>query len=153
MFLLTLAKVLDDAKVPFALAGGYAVSLHGAVRSTLDVDVVIKHSERNFVSFSDALLKLNLISRIPVTAQEVFRFRKEYIQNRNLIAWSFTNSQRPSEIVDLLLPYDLADLRTKKVTVNGVVLKIVSLKDLIRMKQEANRPQDREDISALRKLL
>jgi hypothetical protein len=90
--------------------------------------------------------------RLPVSGQQVFRFRKEYIEQRNLIAWSFFNPKRPSEIVDIVITHDLVKLGTKRVRVGANTLKILAIDHLIRMKEAAGRPQDLEDAAALRRL-
>ena len=42
MFIHEVCAVLAKAKVPYAIVGGYAVALHGVMRGTVDVDVVIR---------------------------------------------------------------------------------------------------------------
>lgn len=152
MFLLRVVWALAAARVPHAIVGGYAVALHGAVRGTVDVDLVIKMTERNLVRAEKALGAIGLESRIPAEAEEVFRFRKEYIRNRGLTAWSFVNRSRPSEVADIILTYNLADMKTVRFRIRGQTLKVASIDDLIRMKRGTGRPQDLEDIKALRKL-
>lgn len=152
MFLLRVCDALTKAGVPFAIAGGYAVALHGAVRGTVDVDLVIRLEEKAFTRAEAAFKALGLQPRLPVTAAEVFRFRKEYIRNRNLLAWSFVNPSNPAEIVDVLIAENLADCRPVKFAVRGRSLPVVSRDDLIRMKSASGRPQDVEDVAALRRL-
>lgn len=152
MFPLRVARALDQARVPYALVGGYAVALHGAVRGTVDVDLVVRLRETDFRRTERALNALGLQSRLPVTAVEVFRFREEYIRNRSLIAWTFVNPARPSEIVDVILTEDLAGMVVKKMKIQGQIVRIASIADLIRMKQGTGRPQDQEDIKALKRL-
>jgi len=152
MFLLRVTQALDQGRVPYALVGGYAVALHGAVRGTVDVDLVIRLREQDFRRTEKALNALGLRSRLPVTAAEVFQFREEYVRNRNLTAWTFVNPSLPSEIVDVVLTEDLDDMEIKKIKIHGQVLRLASIADLIRMKQGTGRPQDQEDIKALRKL-
>ena len=96
MFLYRVVESLAKHKVDYALVGGFAVALHGAVRGTIDVDLVIRLQKKQFQLAEVALKDLGLISRLPVTAENVFEFREEYIQNRNLIAWSFYNPKIPS---------------------------------------------------------
>ena len=152
MFLLRVTGALARARVPYALVGGYAVALHGAVRGTMDIDLVIRLEEAHFVRAEKALRSIGLESRLPVTAQEVFRFREEYIRNRNLIAWSFVNSAVPSELVDIVLTHDLAGLNTESIRVQGRQVRVVGIDDLIAIKLESDRPQDREDAGALQAL-
>ena len=153
MLLLRVARALDAARVPYALVGGFAVALHGAVRGTVDVDLVIRLREAVFRRTERALNELGLLSRLPVTASEVFRFREEYLRNRNLRAWTFVNPSRPSEIVDVILSEDLARMDVEKFTIQNQVVRVASIADLIRMKRGTGRPQDREDVKALRRLL
>ena len=152
MLLVRVATALDAAKVPYALVGGYAVALHGVVRGTVDIDLVLSFRLRHFSGADAAFRSIGLTPRLPVTAEEVFRFREEYVENRHLSAWTFVNEADPSEIVDVILTHDLAGLKTKRVLVQGRAIKIVAIDDLIRMKSEAGRPQDLEDVRALRTL-
>lgn len=152
MLLFRVCDALSAAGVRFAIAGGYAVALHGAVRGTIDVDLVIHLREDDFSRTEQALLSLGLKPRLPVTASDVFHFREEYIRNRNLLAWSFSNPANPAEIVDVLIAEDLARLRIAKVKVQGRELPVISRKDLIRMKTRSGRPQDLEDVAALKRL-
>jgi len=153
MLLLRVTKALDQARVPYALVGGFAVALHGAVRGTVDVDLVIRLRESDFLRTEKTLNALGLQSRLPVTASEVFRFREEYVRNRNLRAWTFVNPSLPSEIVDVILTEVLADMSIMKITIQNQIVRVASIADLIRMKQGTGRPQDREDVKALKRLL
>ncbi|MFI5345575.1 MAG: hypothetical protein ACHQ51_04295 [Elusimicrobiota bacterium] len=152
MFLYEVADALTGAKVPFAVAGGYAVALHGAVRGTVDVDIVLSLKKKDFISAEAALRGLGLAPRLPVTAAEVFDFREEYIRERNLVAWSFVDGRDPTRIVDIVITHDLAKMRSARVSAGGRRLPVLSVPDLIAMKKASGRPQDLEDIRALKEL-
>ena len=152
MWLLELVAALKRQKVSYALVGGYAVALHGAVRGTLDIDIVIRHEKRAFENTERALESLGLKPRLPVTAAEVFSFRREYIEKRNLIAWSFFHPDESRKVVDVIITHDLNKLDTKSVRVEGTSVTLVGLDDLIAMKTASGRPQDKADIAALKKL-
>jgi len=129
------------------------VALHGAIRGTVDIDVVINIDKSQFLAAEQALSAIGLHSRLPVSAAEVFDFREEYISNKNLIAWSFYNPTNPLEVVDILITHDLKKIRTISKKVGQLKLCVASIPDLIAMKKQASRPQDLEDIKALEKLL
>ncbi len=151
MFIRDVCSALDKVNVPYAVVGGYAVALHGATRGTVDVDVVIQWSLKNLQSAENVFKQMGLFSRIPVTAENIFHFRDEYIQNRNLIAWNFYHPSNPLQQVDIIINYDLKSLRdTKKVETASGPIRILSLSELIKMKKASGRPQDLEDIKALR---
>lgn len=108
--------------------------------------------KRDFVAAAQALRSLRLEPRLPVSAEEVFDFRDEYIRNRNLIAWSFCDPRDPSRIVDIVITHDLRRLRLKTLALGGRRLPVLALPDLIAMKKASGRPQDLADIRALEEL-
>lgn len=149
MLISRVAKAFSKHGVPFGVVGGYAVALHGAVRGTVDLDLVLRLRRKDFVAAAEALATLGLKPKLPVTAGEVFDFRKEYIARKNLVAWSFWNPADPSEIVDIVITHDLAKMKVQAVRWGREEIPVVSKKDLIAMKKESARPQDLEDIKAL----
>ncbi len=100
-----------------------------------------------------ALVKAGLTPRLPVTAQDVFHFREEYINNRNMIAWSFYNPNNLLEIVDIIITEDAAAMKTVQKRAFGLSINVASIPELIAMKKKSARPQDLEDIKALETLL
>ena len=155
MFIQSVCSALEEAKVPYAIVGGYAVALHGVIRGTVDVDVdvAIQWSLNNLQNAENAFKRIGLVSLIPITAEIVFRFRDEYIQNRNLIAWNFYDPSNPLNQVDLVINYELKDAHdTKKIETFLGSIRILSLNELIKMKEASGRPQDLEDVKALKNL-
>lgn len=153
MFIIELIKALKNYKVKYALVGGYAVALHGVVRGTVNVDIVISINKKTFKDAEKALMSLGLQSRLPITAEDVYDYREEYIKNKNLKAWSFFDPANPSRMVDIILTEDLKQISTVNKKVSGITIKVASIPDLISIKKIANRPQDKEDVKALEKLL
>ncbi len=147
-----LIRSLEKYRIKYAVVGGYAVALHGAVRGTVDIDIVIVLSRKAFEATEAALKEIGLESRLPVIAKDVFAFRKEYIQKRNLIAWSFVNPNNPLEVVDILITEDVKKINVVNKHAFGLIIKVVAIPDLIAIKKKAGRPQDLEDIKALEKL-
>ena len=105
-----------------------------------------------FMALEKALNSIGLQSRLPVTAKDVFQFREEYIENRNLIAWSFVNLKNPIEVVDIIITKNLADCSTIQKDFGNLKVKVLAKKDLIKMKRESGRPQDLLDVEALERL-
>jgi hypothetical protein len=153
MLLIRLVDALEKQKLRYALVGGHAVALHGAVRGTVDVDITIPLSKAAFVKAEKALHGMGMQSRLPVSAEDVFNFREEYINNKNLIAWSFVNPDKPTEIVDIIITEDAKKIKTVNKNVMGKKIKVANLVSLIAMKRKSARPQDIEDIKALETLL
>lgn len=152
MFLTALCDALNKAKIRYAVVGGCAVALHGAVRGTVDVDLVLSFDEESFVDAERVFHQLGLRGRLPVDAKQVFRFRKEYLENRNLVAWSFYDPVQPANQLDVILTHDLKKMNVETFNIEGVKIRVASIDDLIKMKKASGRPQDLEDVKALQAL-
>ena len=75
---LDLLSVLREHDVEFVVIGGFAVILHGVVRSTKDVDIVPEQSEENLARLWAALEALEARPR------ELTEFRPEEMPMPNL---------------------------------------------------------------------
>ena len=152
MFILKVASALNKAQVPYAIVGGCAVSLHGAIRGTVDVDLITRWNLENLTRIQNALMEMGLSPRLPITPKKLFRSRKEYVKNKNLVAWNFINSDNPTEQVDVVITYDLTGVTIREFVIQGETLPVISKKDLIAMKKASGREQDLLDVSALERL-
>ena len=149
MFIHRVLQAMKLHKVKYAIAGGWAVALHGAVRGTIDLDLLVVLTLNNLERAQMALNSTGLQSRLPLVAKDVFEFREEYIRNQKMLAWRFVNPLNQAEVVDLLIIEDLQDMATTTVRIGKDQIPIVALEDLIQMKKRSGRPQDLEDIKAL----
>jgi hypothetical protein len=152
VFIKKLAQAFSENKIPYSIVGGYALVLHGAVRGTLDVDMVTQLTLKNLKKLESVLKSLGLECRQPVSAHDIFNFREEYIKNRNMIAWSFFNPMNPSELVDIIITIDLNEIGIEKKKLQDITLPVIDKKSLIEMKKKAGRPQDKIDVKALETL-
>lgn len=151
MNLKELVKALKNDKINYMIVGGYAVNFHGYSRNTVDIDLVIKFTLSNLKKIEILLEKMGMVSRLPIDAVSVFKFRDEYIKNRNLIAWNFYNENDPTEQVDILITHDVSDFKSEKFRVGQLELKVISKDDLIKMKKKSGRDKDLLDIKELTK--
>lgn len=56
--LLRIVKTLDESHIPYAITGGYAVSVWGRPRATFDIDVIIELFEPQISSFANILRRM-----------------------------------------------------------------------------------------------
>lgn len=146
-----LVKALTKEKINYMIVGGYAVNFHGYSRNTVDIDLVIKFTLSNLKKVEKLLNKMGLISRLPIDAVSIYKFRDEYIKNRNLIAWNFYNESDPTDQVDILITHDVSDFKFEKFRVDDMEFKVISKSDLIKMKKKSGRNKDLLDIKELTK--
>ena len=145
-------EALAGHGVDYAVAGGWAVSLHGAVRGTLDVDVVIPRRRGQYVAAAEALASIGLTSGLPIDAGAVFDQLDALMAAKNLVAWNFVNLDRPNEVVDVLVGEDRREFDIETRRVAGRDIPVIDREGLIRMKQRAGRRQDLSDVEALRRI-
>lgn len=153
MWIIEVAQALEKQSVDYAVVGGFAVALHGAIRGTLDLDVVVEISRQSFIKTEKALKSIGLQPRLPLDPEELYEFRKEYIEKRNLVAWSFYDAKDPTHVVDVIITTDLKKIKTVKLNIHRKTLFVASIPSLIDMKKKSGRPQDIEDIKALEKIM
>ncbi len=153
MFFYEVCDAFRFARVPFVVVGGYAMALHGMVRATMDVDLVLNLKLEDFEKAERVLGELGLKSRIPVRAQDIIKMREEYIKQRNLIAWSFVDYKNTTRQIDILINKNLKDLEVEALSFAGRKIPVVSLVELARLKKEAGRPQDLLDLENIKRIL
>ena len=146
-------QALADHDVRFVLIGGYAAALRGSPMMTGDVDVCPARDRGNLDRLAAALMGLGARLR-GAPADTGF-----LLDGRTLEAgdhFSFATDAGPIDCLGTPAGTDgFADLDASATDedLDGLVIRVASLDDLIRMKRAADRPQDRiavEWLSALR---
>jgi hypothetical protein len=146
-------RTLVDHGVRFVLIGGYAAALRGSPMMTGDVDVCPARDRENLERLAAALRSLHARLRgAPPDAPFV-------LDGRTLEAgdhFTFATDAGPIDVLGTPAGTDgFADLDASATDedLDGPVVRVAALDDLIRMKRAADRPQDRiavEWLSALR---
>lgn len=68
--IIKISKILENLKIPYAITGGYAVSVWGRPRSTFDIDVVIELFAPKVRLLTSALRKISELSYLDERAAE-----------------------------------------------------------------------------------
>lgn len=151
-------KALADADVDYVVVGGLAVILHGHLRATRDLDLVIGLQPDNCAKGMDALSGIGLRPRLPVTLADFAdpAKREDWVQNRNMLVFQLWDPANPERSVDVFVrePLDFQAMLSEVVVkdLDGVPIRFASIRHLILLKQAAGRPMDIDDIDALREI-
>jgi len=146
---------LNAAGVRYLVVGGVAVVLHGHLRTTADLDLVVSLEPSNARRAIDAVAALGYRARAPVPAE---RFadaaeRAAWISEKELTVFSLWSDRLPGLELDLFVrePFDFEQAWARRVTVSldATTATVVGLQDLLALKREARRPQDLADVEAL----
>lgn len=159
MDFLGLLKKLGQAKIRFLVVGGIAVNFHGITRPTKDIDLIVYLEKKNLLRFLKLMTGLGYCPKVPVPATDFAdpRKRRDWIKNKNMVVFSFYHSTDMMKVIDVFvrhpLPFEGVYKRRVTYKVDNVIIPVISIQDLIKLKKQANRLQDRSDIKALRKVL
>lgn len=152
---LSLLRALGDGGVEFAIAGGFAVVLHGVPRMTFDLDIVVDLTPANMSRLVRVLRGEGFRPRLPVALSELedAEKRRDWTETRNLIAFSLTHPQRPMEELDVLLvsPFPWTEVADSLVwrSIDGVSVPVIGRELLRRMKLATGRERDAMDAELL----
>jgi hypothetical protein len=137
---LRVCQLLNRHRVRYLLAGGVAANLHGSVRATKDVDVLVPRSAANMRRLLAALAQLPYgvaaeLDPDDIATRPITIVGDDPRVDVMTVAWNVT--------------YEAAVKARVVRRIAGVRVPYLSLKDLIRTKQ-TGRPQDAADVETLR---
>lgn len=155
-----LFQAMNDAGIRYLVVGGVAVNLHGYVRFTGDIDLLLALEEKNLENMTEVMRALGYTERLPVTLKALADEKQvqRWLDEKNMTAFAFISNENPLFSVDVLAGHSLRfkDFDRRKVMKRseaiGAEVPVVSIDDLVGMKREANRPKDLLDIDALLEL-
>lgn len=153
-----IVQALSDVGVAFVLVGGFAVQLHGFVRSTLDIDLVLAMDDANLSKFIEVGKRFGLAPVIPVPIDSLKNAAQieQWHREKGLLAFALREPGIAGSVIDILVRSDVPYERLAEDAVSmplfGRQVAVASIDHLLEMKRIANRPKDRLDIEALEKI-
>jgi hypothetical protein len=153
-----LFRRLAAARIRYVVVGGVALVLHGVVRFTADLDLLVALDPENLDAFLEAMEDLGYKSKLPLRAKAFAdpQMRADWKEMRGMHVFTFYHPQRPVELVDVFIdePIDFAAVeRDRQIfTARGVEIPAISIPHLKQLKALSGRPQDLADIQALEEL-
>ena len=149
-------EALDRAGVRYLIAGGVAVNIHGYQRMTADLDLVVQLERDNIVKAMSALNSLGYRPIVPVTEIDFadVDIRQGWVKNKNMKVLSFHADQSPETAIDIFVtePFNFDNAYNAAIAAEinpELIVKVVSIPTLIKMKKEAGRPRDLDDVMHL----
>jgi nucleotidyltransferase AbiEii toxin of type IV toxin-antitoxin system len=150
---------LNRADVRYVVVGGVAVVLHGHIRVTFDLDLVVDLTPPEARKAIEALMAAGLRPRVP---EDAIRFadpavRERWIQQKGMTVFSLWDPQDPTRSADLFveepIEFEVLWSRSLVLSLESTEVRVASIPDLIEMKRAAGRPHDLADIQALEAIL
>ena len=150
-----LITILAKHAVRFVLIGALAARLHGFPRVTADADITPARDPENLARLAAALGELDArIFTESVPEGLPFDCSPQMLARADL--WNLITSAGRLDIAFVpsgTTGYDDLAKGAERFAVYGVELFAARLEDIIRSKEAAARPQDRQDVLVLREML
>lgn len=137
-----LLKLLNENQVKYLLIGGYAVVLHGYVRNTNDIDLVIGDDLENARRLIQVLEEFGFGESLPA---DLFTKKNSFVR--------MGVEPIKIEILNYLAGVDFEEAYRRRwmVKVEDIEIPLIGLDDLIANKQAVGRLRDISDIEELKK--
>jgi len=150
-------KEFHKQKVKYVIVGGIAVNLHGALRTTSDMDILVEMSDKNLINVVNILKKKGYHVKQPVDPICIANkeTRENWIKNKHMKAFNFYKDGSLEEvdiIIESPVSYKEAERNADKIKVAGITLRVICIDDIIKMKKASGRPIDELDIKELRQI-
>ena len=158
MFFRKIIPELEKRKIKYLAIGGVAVNLYGYNRITNDLDIILSFDEENVSKFVKLMSDLGFKPRVQADPMELSKPEKrEFWKNeKNMKVFSFFNPNNEQEIIDIMIQdyidIDQAFRNSNLVSDGNISVPLVSIDDLIRLKEISGRGRDLADLKILRKL-
>ncbi|MDD5773735.1 MAG: nucleotidyl transferase AbiEii/AbiGii toxin family protein [bacterium] len=151
-------RKFNELDIEYIVVGGLAVNFQGVPRLTYDIDLLIYFSQKNVKKLVNQLLEWGYKPKVPVDpfdfADETIR--KKWITEKNMKAFNFYNEKSPIAEIDIIIDspvnYSQAKKDIVKVKLYDLEIPVISIPDLIKMKEFAGRKQDLMDIEHLKRI-
>jgi predicted nucleotidyltransferase len=151
-------RALNDAGARYVVVGGLAVVLHGHVRLTTDLDLIIDLEPSEARKVLQVLVGLGLRPRAPVNAMDFAdpTIRASWIRHKDMRVFTMVDAKARREVdifTETLLPFAELLARSVEVELGQTRVRVASIPDLILLKRRAGRPIDLADIEVLESIL
>ena len=151
-------RSLQKKNIRYAVAGGVALVLHGVVRFTADLDLIVDLEPENLGRFIQTMTELGYRPRNPVNVGDLLdpAVREQWKREKDMTVISFVDPSQPMTLVDVFIeekiPFREIMQAIVQMEARGIMIPVVSVQHLKRLKKAAGRPQDLADIEALEAL-
>ena len=155
-------RTLRDHDVDFIVVGGLSARARGAMRPTMDVDVVPATDLTNLERLANALIELNSRLRVAGLSDDEAGQLPVRLDALTLSSFGSSTWMTDAGALDVLVElrdvdgdrHDFADLMTRSDAVDfgGIVVMVAAIEDVIASKEYAGRGKDLEALPELRRL-
>lgn len=151
-------RALHDAGARYVVVGGVAVVLHGHVRLTTDLDLIIDLEPAEARKIVDVLVGLGLRPRAPVNPLDFAdrEIREGWVREKGMRVFTMVDVTGRREVdifTETPIPFEELWSRSVEIELTSTKVRVASIPDLIRLKRLVGRTIDLSDIESLEAIL
>jgi len=148
-------RAFQKQKVKYILVGGIAVNLLGSMRGTADLDILVEMSDDNLRKIVKILKRYGYRVKQPVDPLRIAdkKTREDWIKNKNMKALNFYKEEELKEvdiIIESPVSFEEANKKPVLIEIDDLILPVISIDNLIKMKEKTGRAVDKLDIEELK---
>jgi len=148
-------RAFQKQKVKYILVGGIAVNLLGSMRGTADLDILVEMSDDNLRKIVKILKRYGYRVKQPVDPLRIAdkKTREDWIKNNNMKALNFYKEDELKEvdiIIESPVSFEEANKKPVLIEIDDLILPVISIDNLIKMKEKTGRAVDKLDIEELK---
>lgn len=157
-----IAATLARHRVEYLFVGGIAARAHGAGRVTYDVDCVPRLTWDNLDRLAAAMRELHARLRVGGLSDEEATRLPVQLSGSALARMEISTWRTDAGDLDIIadipdrdgrhLSYDSLAARAAELNLDGIVVRVAALDDVIASKEWSDRPKDRAALNELRSL-
>lgn len=137
-------RALNKHEVEYLLIGGYSVVLYGYPRTTGDLNIWLKNTNDNRLRLIAACIEFGLPTN---------DLTREKFENEEIEVFTFG---KPPVCIELLIrikgtDFDAMNQSSVILRPDGFPVRVVSYEDLVKLKKNAGRPKDLDDLNNIKK--
>jgi predicted nucleotidyltransferase len=150
-------RAFQKEKVKYVLVGGIAFNILGGERSSHDLDILVEMTDNNLKKVVSILKRNGYKVKQPVDPMGIAdkKTRNNWISKKNMKAFNFYKEAEMKEvdlIIDSPVQYPEAVKSMEKIKSGVLNIPVISIKKLIKMKNNTGRPIDKMDVASLKKI-
>lgn len=149
-----LLKRLLEHKVDFVLVGGFACVVHGSPLVTQDIDICLRIDEEQIRKLRTALKDLSPRHRMNPNFKPSFFDHPETLADLNNIY--LETDLGILDVMSELRPiggFERVKSKAVKIPLFGFECEVISLEDLLTIKETMTRPKDKETVLYLKEII
>lgn len=139
-------KSLNRNNVKYVIIGGYAIILHGYLRATEDLDLLVLMTEENINNFQKALKEIYY-------DKDIDEINYGELSKYSVIRYGTPDNFYIDVISRIGKRFDYNNISIKELVIDDIIFKLATAESLLEMKKDTSREIDKMDVLFLKEKL